>query len=81
MSEQTEQFKIATKETLVIKNEEPSTQPDDEPTEELSQEIKDGMQKLIIHDLVNKLDEQLNKKVAEQVQCAKMRKIDVETFT
>ena len=69
MSEQTEQFKTATKEHLSI-TEEPTPALDDEPTEELTQEIKAGIQKIIIADLVNKLDEKVNKKVAEKVQCS-----------
>ena len=68
MSEQTEQFKIATEENLTI-IEEPTPAPDDEHSEELPQEIKDGIQNIIINDLVNKLEEKVNKKVAEQVQC------------
>ena len=70
MSEQTEKFEISTEEDLVIIKEEPTTQHDEEPP----QEIKDGIQKIIINDLVNNLDEKLNKKVVEKVQCEKCGK-------
>ena len=62
MSEQTEEFKIATEENVAIVVEPPTVADD----EELTQEVKDGIHKTKIDDFVNKMDEKVNKTIAEK---------------